>query len=147
MKQAPMLFRVDRLELSFKPKPWAFAVERRAEIDANFAKRRRENPALWNGRVLLLYRQVVQDGLLRGDFLETDYASFSAWTAMGRPPAGVHDCFGAAAVVGDDGASAARRHGAAHRQCRADLFSLRHARSRTTSWARRSISTSACGAS
>ena len=61
MKQEPMLFRVDRLELAYKPKPWAFASERRAEIDAYFAKRQRENPALWNGRVLLLYHQVVQD--------------------------------------------------------------------------------------
>ena len=98
-----MLFRVDRLELAFKPRPWAFADERRAEIDAYFAKRQRENPALWNGRVLLLYHQVVQDGVFRGDFLETDYASFSAWKSWGRPPAGVRDCFGAAAVVGHDG--------------------------------------------
>ena len=104
MKQEPMLFRVDRLELAYKPKPWAFADERRAEIDAYFAKRQRENPALWNGRVLLLYHQVVQDGVFRGDYLETDYASFSTWKAWGRPPAGIHDCFGAAAVAGADGA-------------------------------------------
>jgi 8-oxo-dGTP pyrophosphatase MutT (NUDIX family) len=103
MTQEPMLFRVDRLELAFKPKPWAFADERRAEIDADFAKRQRENPALWNGRVLLLYHQVVQDGVFRGDFLETDYASFLAWKAWGLPSAGVRDCFAAAAVVGRDG--------------------------------------------
>lgn len=102
MKQEPMLFHVDRLELAFKPKRWAFADERRAEIDAYFAKRQRENPALWNGRVLLLYHQVVKDGVFRGDFLETDYASFSTWKAWGRPPAGIHDCFGAAAVAGAD---------------------------------------------
>lgn len=104
MTQEPMLFRVDRLELAFKPKPWPFAVERRAEIDAYFAKRQRDNPALWNGRVLLLYHQVAQDGVFRGDYLETDYASFSTWKAWGRPPAGIHDCFGAAAVAAADGA-------------------------------------------
>jgi 8-oxo-dGTP pyrophosphatase MutT (NUDIX family) len=103
MTQDPMLVRVDRLELAFKPKPWPFADARRAEIDADFAKRRRENPALFNGRVLLLYHQMVQDGLFRGDFLETDYASFSAWKSWGSPPAGVHDCFAAAAVVANDG--------------------------------------------
>ncbi len=32
---------MDRLELAFAPKPWAFAVERRAEIDAYFAKLRK----------------------------------------------------------------------------------------------------------
>jgi 8-oxo-dGTP pyrophosphatase MutT (NUDIX family) len=104
MNKEPMPFRIDRLELAFKPKPWAFAIERRAEIDAYFAQRRQENPALFNGRVLLLYHQVVRDGVFYGDFLETDYASFSTWKAWGRPPAGIHDCFGAAAVAGADGA-------------------------------------------
>ena len=104
MTREPELFRVDRLELAFTPKPWAFAVERRAEIVAYFAELQRRNPAPWNGRVLLLYHQVVQDGVFRGDYLETDYASFSAWRDWGRPPAGVRDCFGAAAIIAADGA-------------------------------------------
>lgn len=104
MKEAPSLFRIERLELSFASKPWAFAIERRAEIDAYFAALRREKPAVWNGRVLLLHRHAVRDGVLRGDYLETDYASFAAWNAWGCPPAGVHDCFGAAAIVSADDA-------------------------------------------
>jgi hypothetical protein len=100
----PQLFRVDRLDLSFTPKPWAFADERRAEIDAHFAEMRRERPAIWNGRVLLLYRQVVAGGTFRGDYLETDFASFMTWRDLGRPLAGVRDCFGAAALVSADGA-------------------------------------------
>ena len=40
----------------------------------------------------------------RGAFLETDYASFVAWKAWGQPKAGVHDCFGAAVVIGADNA-------------------------------------------
>ena len=36
-RMPPSVFHVDRLELAFTPKPWAFAVERRAEIDAYFA--------------------------------------------------------------------------------------------------------------
>lgn len=104
MNSAPALYRVDRLELAFAPKPWAFAIERRAEIDAYFASLQREKPALWNGRVLLLHSQVLSDGVLRGGYLETDYASFAAWGHWGRPQAGVHDCFGAAALVSADGA-------------------------------------------
>lgn len=104
MNSAPALYRVDRLELAFAPKPWAFAIERRAEIDAYFASLQREKPALWNGRVLLLHSQVLSDGVLRGGYLETDFASFAAWGHWGRPQAGVHDCFGAAALVGADGA-------------------------------------------
>jgi 8-oxo-dGTP pyrophosphatase MutT (NUDIX family) len=98
------LFRADRLELTFEPKPWAFALERRTEIAANFAAMQREKPALWNGRVLLLYRHSLERGVFRGAFLETDYASFSAWIQWRWPPTGVHDCFGAAAMLSADGA-------------------------------------------
>ena len=100
----PTIFPIDRLALSFAPKPWPFAQERRAEIEAYFAELQRHKPAIWNGRVLLLYRQVVRDGVFSGDYLETDYASFAAWRHWGMPKAGVHDCFGAAAVISADGA-------------------------------------------
>lgn len=100
----PKIFPIDRLALSFAPKAWPFAHERRAEIDAYFAELQRQKPAIWNGRVLLLYRQVVREGVFSGDYLETDYASFAAWRHWGMPKAGVHDCFGAAAVISADGA-------------------------------------------
>ena len=101
---APTVFHVDRLELGFAPRPWAFADERHAEIAAYFAELQREKPAIWNGRVLLLHRQVVSEGVFHGQFLETDYASFAAWRHWGHPRAGVRDCFGAAAVLSADGA-------------------------------------------
>jgi 8-oxo-dGTP pyrophosphatase MutT (NUDIX family) len=104
MTEEPFLFEVERLDLSFTPKPWAFAADRRAEIDAYFAGLQSEKPAIWNGRVLLLHRQVVRGGVFHGDYLETDYASFAAWRHWGSPHTGVHDCFGAAAVMGTDGA-------------------------------------------
>lgn len=100
----PAVFPVERLDLAFTPKPWAFAVERRAEIDAYFAALQRQKPKIWNGRVLLLHQQTLRDGIFEGDYLETDYASFTAWRAWGRPHAGVHDCFGAGAIVSADGA-------------------------------------------
>jgi 8-oxo-dGTP pyrophosphatase MutT (NUDIX family) len=98
------IHRIERLELAFEPAPWAFAVERRAEIDAFFADLQRWKPAIWNGRVLLVYRHTMKAGVLRGACLETDYASFSAWRSWRRPPAGVNDCFGAAAILSADGA-------------------------------------------
>lgn len=100
----PHVFSVDSLDLTFAPKPWRFALERRAEIDANFTELQRRKPAIWNGRVLLLYRHDVHDGVFRGAFLETDYASFSAWRRWGTPADGVVDCFGSAAVIAADGA-------------------------------------------
>jgi 8-oxo-dGTP pyrophosphatase MutT (NUDIX family) len=104
MMEQPAVFPLDRLELSFTPKPWDFAAKRRVEIEAYFASLQRQNPAIWNGRVLLLHHQVVRDGVFHGDYLETDYASFAAWRHWGSPAAGVHDCFGAAAVIARDGA-------------------------------------------
>ncbi len=94
----------DRLELAFAPKDWAFAAARRAEIDTWFAAQQRENPALWNGGVLLLYEHALADGVFRGRYLETDFASFTAWRHWGRPAAAVCDCFGAAAILATDGA-------------------------------------------
>lgn len=100
----PAVFPIEQLDLTFEPRPWVFAAERRSEIDAFFTKLRRQKPAVWNGRVLMLYDYVLAEGVLRGRYLETDYASFAAWCAWGRPPADVYDCFGAGAVVAADGA-------------------------------------------
>lgn len=104
MSGDPTILRADRLELTFEPKPWAFARARHSEIDAHFAAMQREKPALWNGRVLLLHRHTLDHGVLRGAFLETDYASFAAWIKWRWPEAGVNDCFGAAAMLSADGA-------------------------------------------
>jgi 8-oxo-dGTP pyrophosphatase MutT (NUDIX family) len=103
MDNAPRIFAVDRLELAFEPKSWPFAVERRTEIDSFFTKLQRDKPAIWNGRVLLMHRHVLAERVLRGAFLETDYASFAAWGHWRSPPAGVHDCFSAAAIFAADG--------------------------------------------
>ena len=104
MSETVSVVHFDRLQLGVEPKPWAFAAERRAEIDAWFAAQQRENPALWNGRVLLLHAHALADGVFRGRYLETDFASFAAWRRWGRPAAAVSDCFGAAAILTADGA-------------------------------------------
>jgi 8-oxo-dGTP pyrophosphatase MutT (NUDIX family) len=104
MSEATSIIHVDRLELSMAPQSWPFADARRAEIDAWFAALQGEKPAIWNGRVLLLHEHALAAGVFRGRYLETDYASFAAWRAWGRPPAAVCDCFGAAAIVTADGA-------------------------------------------
>lgn len=104
MKDTPSICQLDGLKLSFEPKAWPFATERRAEINAYFEGLRREKLALWNGRVLMLHHQVVEEDVLHGQYLETDYASFAAWRDWGRPAAGVWDCFSAAAMLTADGA-------------------------------------------
>ncbi|MCZ7657968.1 MAG: NUDIX hydrolase [Xanthobacteraceae bacterium] len=93
-----------RLALDFAPRPWAFARERRDEIDAYFQRRRERTPQLYNGRVLLLQEAVVAGDALSGTFLETDYASFLAWRDWGFPDAGVCNCFAMGALRSRDGA-------------------------------------------
>jgi pyridoxine kinase len=100
----PSVFHVDRLDLSLAPRSWTFADENRSRIDTWFADMRRRKTALWNGRVFLMHRHVIEHGTIRGQFLETDYASFAAWKHWGCPQADVYDCFSAAAVETSDGA-------------------------------------------
>jgi 8-oxo-dGTP pyrophosphatase MutT (NUDIX family) len=94
---------VDRVELTPSPKPWRFADDHRAEIDVFFAALKRDKPAVWNGRVLMLHDGfIISGGVFSGSSLETDFASFAAWRAWGSPEAGVKACFGAAAMFTRD---------------------------------------------
>jgi 8-oxo-dGTP pyrophosphatase MutT (NUDIX family) len=94
---------VDYLQLTYSPRPWPFASERRAEIDAHFATLKAKNPALWNGRVLLLHEFSIADGVFQGGFFETDFASFMAWRDWEFPGVAVKNCFAMAALRGSDG--------------------------------------------
>jgi 8-oxo-dGTP pyrophosphatase MutT (NUDIX family) len=87
------VFPIKRLDVGFGPRPWRFADERRGEIDAYFADRQRRNPALWNGRVLMMGDFVVNDGIFRGACFDVDYASFISWQDWDFPDKSVHDCF------------------------------------------------------
>jgi 8-oxo-dGTP pyrophosphatase MutT (NUDIX family) len=96
--------RVERLDLRLAPRPWRFADEHRAAIDAHFAGLRRDKPAMWNGRVLLLHQFILSQATLSGAYLETDFASVIAWRDWGWPDRAVHNCFGLAALRAADGA-------------------------------------------
>jgi hypothetical protein len=100
----PQILPVERLDLRFAPLPWAFADANRVAIDSHFAAKQKSNRSLWNGRVLLAHEYDVTDGVCRGAFLETDFASFNAWRDWGRPPAGIVNCFAAPALRASDGA-------------------------------------------
>jgi 8-oxo-dGTP pyrophosphatase MutT (NUDIX family) len=94
---------IERVEIAVAPWQWEFAVKRRAEIDAHFAARKERQPALWNGRVLLLRDYGIENGLLRGLSFETDFASFVAWRDWNFPDRDVFNVFGMAAMRGADG--------------------------------------------
>jgi len=52
---------LDMVEIAVEPWTWPFAQERRTEINRHFAARQREQPALWNGRTLLLHRYAREE--------------------------------------------------------------------------------------
>lgn len=103
-RAVPQVRHVDRLDLTLDASVWDFAKERRAEIDVLFAELQNKQPALFNGRVLLMHRYAIDNGTMRGTFLQADYASFVAWQRWGRQDVGIHDCFAAAAIQSADGA-------------------------------------------
>jgi 8-oxo-dGTP pyrophosphatase MutT (NUDIX family) len=94
---------VERVEITVAPWQWDFAVQRRVEIDAHFAARKERQPALWNGRVLLLRDYRIESSMLSGSSFETDFASFVAWRDWNFPDPDVFNVFAMAAVRGADG--------------------------------------------
>src|SRR6267154_4211179 len=99
-----VIHRVTTLDLAVEAWPWPFALERRAEIDAHFALLLRENPALWNGRVLLGRNPVFSAERFSASYFETDFASFLAWRDWGFPDKGVFNGFGMGGLLCVDGA-------------------------------------------
>src|SRR5215218_892640 len=95
---------VKTLDLAVSGAPWAFAEEKRAEIEAHFAKAREAKPAIWNGRVLLCRNPRAEAGVHRADYFETDFASFLAWRDWGFPDKSVFNSFGSGALRSADGA-------------------------------------------
>ena len=61
---APVIHRVSGLDLAYQDWHWPFAAQKRAEIDAHFARRPSVPPQIWNGRVLLGRNPVLLPGRL-----------------------------------------------------------------------------------
>jgi hypothetical protein len=99
-----MIEAVDALDFRLVPGAFDYAERHADAIAAHWAKRRAEQPRLFNGRVLLLGRHAVEDGVLKGEFVETDFAAFLAWREAGFPAASACNGFAMAALRGADGA-------------------------------------------
>jgi len=98
------IHRVTQLDLKCGTWTWPFAVERRADIDAYFARQQAGKPELWNGRILLGRNAVFTADCFNADYFETDFASLLAWRDWGFPDSGVFNGFGMGALRGNDGA-------------------------------------------
>ena len=100
----PVIHRVSALDLRFQPRPWPFATERRAEIDAHFAIKQAEKPQIWNGRILLARNPGFSAERFSASYFDADFSSFLAWRDWGFPDASVFNGFGMGALRCADGA-------------------------------------------
>ena len=98
------VIRVERLDVTYQPRPWPFAEKHRTDIEAYFKKLQAEKPALWNGRVLLLHDYAFEGAIFRGAALDTDFASFITWRDWGFPDSLATNFFAMGAVRSRDGA-------------------------------------------
>jgi 8-oxo-dGTP pyrophosphatase MutT (NUDIX family) len=103
------ILEVAELDFRLVPHVWPFRVERAAGIAAHWEERKAAQPALYDGRVLLLGRHGFEtraDGTiaLRGEYFETDFSAFLAWRDFGFPGPEVCNGFSMAALRTSDGA-------------------------------------------
>ncbi|MFO1103081.1 MAG: NUDIX hydrolase [Methylocystis sp.] len=113
------ILEVDRLECRFVDHDWSFAEERSAMIERHWEERRRANPALYDGLVLLACRasrETDEDGarILRMSLFKTRFSRFLAWRDLGWPDKSIYNCFSMPAVRARDGAYLLGEMGPSH---------------------------------
>jgi len=101
--EEPMILPLAGVEAWCEEGAWPWAEEHRAAIDAHWARRTAESPALYNGRVLICCERRVEDGILKVRYRESDYASFLAMRDLDFPPGSAGNCFAMAALQAADG--------------------------------------------
>ena len=97
------LLRARRLDLAFAPKPWRWAEDEAERIDTHWATIHARNPALFDGRVLLLHTGALEGDVFRGAYLETRFSRFIAWRDFGFPDTTLRNCFAMAGLRAEDG--------------------------------------------
>jgi 8-oxo-dGTP pyrophosphatase MutT (NUDIX family) len=105
------VFDFDSTELALLPDPHPYELENADAIEAHWAVETARNPALFDGRVIMLTALVLEGGCLRGRGHEVRFASFMHWRAR-RPDPRAYHCFANSVLVGSDGAVVAVRMGA-----------------------------------
>lgn len=103
---------VERLEATLEPYRWAWAEENRDRIAAHWAFRKRERPAIFNGRCLMLSSLEIARGVCRARFFTTDYADLLAWNDLRPRDPSVRNGYAMGALRGRDGGFVLTRMGA-----------------------------------
>ena len=87
------IFEVRDIDCPVTDFDWPFVRDERNRIEAHWNKLRRERPALFNGRVLLMRNPQIAEKkgvqTLRLQAFETGFANFIAWRDFGFPDASI----------------------------------------------------------
>lgn len=83
--------------------PWAWAEANRDLIDRHWRTALEQNPRMFNGKVLLSRRPLIDAGRYEAECLSVDFAAFLAWRDLGWPDTGVVNVFSMAALRASDG--------------------------------------------
>lgn len=98
------VIQIEGYDLPLSGEPWAWADENASAIKRFWSKAHADKPSMFNGPVLVMNGHGVRDGVLAGDVLKTDFASFLYWKDKGLPDeAAVRNVFGCAVVRSADG--------------------------------------------
>ena len=101
---------VSSIDVRLDPSPHAYEVANSEAIEANWQREVGANPALFDGRIVLLSEVSYDDGRLVGRCNPVRYATLLAWRR--EHAAGAEHAYAHAALVSSDGALVAIRMGA-----------------------------------
>jgi len=96
--------RVRKCQIRCEAAPWPFAAQEEREIRLHWARRSKENPKFFNGRVHIMTAGTLRQECLEGSLAPTDFAASLYWRETGFRDPSVVDCFGSAIFAGSDGA-------------------------------------------
>jgi 8-oxo-dGTP pyrophosphatase MutT (NUDIX family) len=92
-----------RIEARYEERPWRWAQDNRAAIEAHWRSLVAAKPSLFNGRVLIASERSFDHGVYRATYIPADYSAFLAWRDFGWPDKSVSNGFAMAALRAADG--------------------------------------------
>ncbi|WP_157015767.1 NUDIX hydrolase [Mesorhizobium xinjiangense] len=102
---------VDEVGVRLDPGPHPFETANRAAIEANWRREKAANPALFDGKVVLLAQLSYRAGRIEGRCHLVRYATFLHWRSV-KPVASAEHTYAHAMLAAADGALVAVRMGA-----------------------------------
>ena len=103
-----LIFPVNQINVRVSHEPHPYFLSHKTEIAANWASEVAANPALFDGRMLLMRTVAMREGLVSGECHIVPFSTFLLWRKT-RPAGTALHLFGLPVIVSSDGAVIAIR--------------------------------------